>query len=50
MCKLDGLEMCRDDTPVRSEIGIYLVIFIWELNVMFLDVSPLVFKLAQTSV
>jgi hypothetical protein len=38
--KLDGLKTFRDDTPVRSEIGIYLVIFVWELNVVFLDVSP----------
>lgn len=38
--KLDGLETCRLYTPERSEIGIDLVIFVWELNVVLLDVSP----------
>lgn len=37
---LDVLEPRRLDTPKRSEITMYLVIFIWELDVVLCDICP----------
>lgn len=40
MSKLDGSQTSRCYAPERGEIEIDLIIFVWELDVVLLDIGP----------